>query len=275
MGRVNAPRFSAEDVAVALSVESVDFLGAGAFGDTWRAGDTAVKIICVDGYPPERVGREVAGLLRVDSDHVVKLLAAESVTLGGQIRPALTFEYIDGGDLEARFNDGVVPTPAQTRDLLLGLLRGLADLHAADGTLHRDIKPPNIALRDGDWAQPVLLDLGLARSTTETTVTMYPGRLGTAPWMAPEQLRAQPARKASDLFGVGVTVRTLASGEHPFYEPGADYTYDEALAQVLAGPKPLPETITGSVRTVLDLLVRPAEFERGSARSNLRRLEQA
>ena len=168
---MTAPRYDPTVVAAALGVSSVTFLGSGRFGDTWRAGDCAVKIICADGYPPERVAREISGLSRVSSPYVVRLLHAGSVALGGADRPALTFEYVEGGDLQKRLEVSDRPTPDQAIGLLRGLLTGVRDLHAADGTVHRDIKPPNVALRGGEWEAPVILDLGLAKSTTETTFT--------------------------------------------------------------------------------------------------------
>lgn len=271
---MNRPRYISTEVAAALEASSVEFLGAGAFGDTWRAGDTAVKIICEDGYPAERVAREVSGLQRVSSDYVVNLLSAGTVSLGGKDRPTLTFEYVAGGDLEQALAQGYLPESDEVDALLIGLLRGLRDMHTADGTVHRDIKPANVALRGGDWARPVILDLGLARSMTESTLTVYPGRLGTATYMAPEQIRGERARKAADLFAVGVTVLTVATGEHPFYSANQTYTWDEALAQITAGPKPMPATLSSQARTVLERLVHAEEFERGSASSNLRRMEQ-
>lgn len=252
----------------------MSFLGAGSFGDTWRSGDTAVKIICEDGYPPERVAREVSGLHRVDSEYVVKLISAGGVELGGATRPALHFEFIEGGDLEAALSTNRRPEPEDVDALLIGLLRGLRDMHAADSTVHRDVKPGNVALRGGNWARPVLLDLGLARSTSEGTVTVYPGRLGTAPYMAPEQIRGERARKAADLFAVGVTVRHIATGQHPFYDPAKSYTWDEALATLEAGAIPLPSNLSSASRSVLNRLVSFEEYERGSASSNLKRMEQ-
>lgn len=269
---VPGPRFDAATVAHALGVPSVDLLGCGAFGDTWRVGDRAVKIICVDGYPPERVAREVAGLTRVTSANVVRLFEAGNVALGGRLRPALFFEYVNGGDLQDRLNAGQRPTAEDAEGLLRGLLTGVRELHSADSTVHRDIKPSNVAMRGGKWDEPVLLDLGLARSSTEQTVTLYPSLVGTTAYMAPEQLQQQRARKAADLFAIGVTVRALICGRHPFYDQDVDYTYDEAVRRIQAGPLPLPQGFPDHVVSVLDLLVKYPQHERGSATSNLRRL---
>lgn len=259
-------------MAKALGADSVTFLGAGAFGDTWRVGNTAVKIICEDGYPRERVSREVRGLQRVNSDYVVKLTLVGEVELGGQGRPALTFEYVEGGDLQDALSSGYRPTSEEVDALIVGLLKGLDAMHSADGTVHRDIKPPNIALRNGSWSSPVILDLGLARSMSESTVTVYPGRLGTAPFMAPEQIRGERARKAADLFAVGATVLTISSGVHPFYEPNRTFTWDEALESISAGPRNIPGHLSENAKSVLSRLVRFEEYERGSARSNLKRM---
>jgi eukaryotic-like serine/threonine-protein kinase len=194
------------------------------------------------------------------------------VSLGGKDFPALVFEYVPGGDLQQAIDSSRIPEPDQASALLAGLLTGVRDLHRADGTVHRDVKPANVALRDGAWDQPVLLDLGLARANTETTVTIYPGLVGTTAFMAPEQLAGRRARKAADLFAVGVSVRAALVGRHPFYEPGSNYTIDEAIAKISAGPVALPPDTPELVRDVLDRLVQPAEHERGSATSNLRRL---
>ena len=79
------------------------------------------------------------------------------------------------------------------------------------------------------------------------------------------------ARKAADLFTIGVVVRESINHAHPFF-PGNALTPDEALRAIDAGPTPLPQSCRLVVRQVLDLLVSPTEHMRGSASSNLRRL---
>ncbi|WP_297614493.1 serine/threonine-protein kinase [Nocardia sp.] len=259
-------------MAAALGTSTAEFLGRGTFGDTWRVGDSAVKVICSNDYPPERVQREVAGLMRVSSPFVVRLLSANTIVLGGKEWPALTFEYIDGGDLQQRIDAEDRPDSAMATALLVGLLTGVQALHNADGTVHRDIKPANIALRGGAWDQPLILDLGLAKSASETTFTQYPGLVGTATYMAPEQLAARRARKAADLFAVGVTVRVAITGEHPFLRRGQTYSYGEAIEAIKGGPAPLPAWLGEDTRSVLDRMVCFAEHDRGSSRSNLKRL---
>ncbi|MFF4210697.1 serine/threonine-protein kinase [Streptomyces sp. NPDC001796] len=247
------------------------FLGSGAFGDTWKAGSEAVKIICTDDYPRARLEREVEGLSRVSSPYVVAFHGLGELELGGRRRPALRFEYIAGGDAERRLNDGELVPMDSVVGFLRGLLLGVQALHKA-ATIHRDIKPANIALRDGRWDRPVLLDLGLAKQMDASTITVYPGHIGTMPYMAPEQLEGRRARKAADLWAVGVSVRQMISGRHPFYLPHEKYTLSEAFARLAAGPEDLPQDCPGLVRQVLDRLTAVVEHERGSSASNLARL---
>jgi eukaryotic-like serine/threonine-protein kinase len=265
------PRFPASEVSEALG-ESVEFLGSGTFGDTWRAGQTAVKIICLNNQEA-RLKREIEGLSRVRSRFVVKLLETFTLQLGGALRPALRFEFIQGGDLADRILHEKWPTVSEAESLLEGLLLGADALHKAR-TIHRDIKPGNIALRDGSWSEPVLLDLGLAKPLDATTITIYPGRIGTPMYMAPEQLRGTRARKAADLWAIGVTVRQLMNQSHPFYFQGESLSIDQALQKLAQGPLLLPETVSTRTRSVLDRLTAIREYDRGSTGSNLRILRE-
>jgi serine/threonine-protein kinase len=267
---VQDPRFTQEEVAAALG-GTVSLLGSGAFGDTWRHEDNAVKIICDGAYPPERLQREVGGLTRVSSPYVVRLVTTRIVTLRGEQRPALEFEYIAGGDVARKLAEGDLPSVAEAAEFLRGLLTGVRHMHEQK-TLHRDIKPGNIALRDGDWARPVLLDLGLARAAGEPTITSYPTPVGTLRYMAPEQLLGKPARQGSDLFSVGVTVREALDGRHPFYDSGLLPGLEEMAARVAKGPYPLGPGVPAAVAELLDRLTAGRISDRGSARSSLKRL---
>ncbi|MFF7156766.1 protein kinase [Streptomyces sp. NPDC008139] len=266
------PKFAATDVSAALG-RDVTFLGAGAFGETWRVDDEAYKIISKDDYPLARLQREVEGLSRVSSPFVVDFRGSLNIALLGKQRPCLRFEYIEGGDVEAKLKKSDLLPLELVPQFLTGLLEGIAELHKTS-TIHRDIKPANIALRDGDWARPIILDLGLAKQLDSSTITIYPGHVGTYPYMSPEQLQGRRARKAADLWAIGVTVRQAISGTHPFYHERDSYTLDEALDVLSNGPSGLPSGLANAAADVLNRLTSVREYERGSAVSNLRRLSR-
>ncbi|SCL21403.1 Protein kinase domain-containing protein [Micromonospora nigra] len=267
------PRLDPRLVTSVLGSDAA-LLGVGTFGDTWKAGGRAVKILCGAPADPRRVEREVEALQRVNHENVVRLYGLTHLAFGDRTYPALEFEYIAGGDMAERIGKQEWPTETEAGSLLTALLTGLHELHES-GTIHRDLKPANVGLRNGDWRKPVILDLGLSKQVDAATLTVYPGFLGTPPYMAPEQLRSQPAQKASDLFAVGVMVHQVLRREHPFYEDGKVYDFDAMLRAVESGSRALPAETPEGLRRVLDRLLSVQAHRRGSTRSNLRILEQA
>jgi serine/threonine protein kinase len=103
-----------------------------------------------------------------------------------------------------------LPDDYQLRAFLHGVANGLEVLHS-NQIIHRDIKPDNIILRGGDWARPVIIDLGLSRLLDLTSMTVYPWAAGTWPYMAPEQLRGERAIDRTDVWALGVVAGELAT----------------------------------------------------------------
>lgn len=278
----NAPVLDAREVQAAFSAESVRHLGRGAFGETWRLsggafatdGPVAAKIIHQEGYPAARLERETDGLRRTSSPNVVRLLGRHTITLSVGPRPALLCEFIEGGDVSSAVSAGRWPSHTEAQDFAAGVLAGLAALHATD-TVHRDIKPENIALRDGRWDQPVILDLGLTKQLDIDSFTRYPNLLGTLAFMAPEQIRGEEARKAADLWALGVVLRILLTWAHPFFGGWeARMDINDALRRVERGAPDLPLDVPEPLRSVAARLLMPIEHERGSARRALKELER-
>ncbi len=93
------------------------------------------------------------------------------------------------------------------------LASALAAAHGA-GIVHRDLKPENVMItRDG---RVKLLDFGLAKWAEAATVTEKGMVVGTAAYMAPEQLRGENSGVAGDLWAFGVVLYQMLAGERPF-----------------------------------------------------------
>lgn len=175
----------------------------------------AVKIV-VHEHEPGRFEREVGALARLDSPRVMRVRDHGTVTVAAGTFPYLRSEFVPGGDLSGHIASGPPPDDSTMRGFLIELLTGLAEL--ADARIvHRDLKPENIILRDGDWSQPVVIDLGLSRLVDTTSFTVYPWAVGTWPYMAPEQLRAERATALSDVWAAAVVASEVAAGTHPYF----------------------------------------------------------
>jgi serine/threonine protein kinase len=272
----SGPVLAERDVLSAFGIGAAQWLGTGSFGETWLldpGGEAcAAKVLLDSNYPREYLNREIEGLQRVRSANVVTLREVRDVDLSSEKRTCLLFDYIDGGDLASNLRSGAWPDEQEVFDFAVGLLSGLEALHALDA-IHRDIKLENVALQSGAWGQPVVLDLGLVKFLDGDTFTLYPQLVGTCPFMSPEQIRGEQARKGADVWAAGVVLHLLLAGSHPFFE-GWDGRLDRsaALERVLAGPNPLPTTVSEPLRSLVPQLLSGKPYERGSAARAIRTL---
>jgi len=258
-------------VASALGVGIAKPLGSGSYGDTYLVplpdlgGDCAVKLLKPDTYDARRAERETEGMRRFTGSGVAELRDVRTVQLDGTDRVALICEFIPGGDVHSRLLDGELPNHKHLRKFATSLLSTVAELHAAD-TVHRDIKPLNILLRDGKWGRPVLIDFGLSRLISDPTITGYGAFTGSYAYMPPEHLRGEPARKLADLWAVGVTLFQLATGKHPFLpDQPESMTVDDLLLRLSGTPGPLPHDFPDDLRALIERLLSETPHRRGSA----------
>jgi eukaryotic-like serine/threonine-protein kinase len=145
----------------------------------------------------------------------------------------LAMEWLDGEDLAARISRGRL-TVAEA--LALGARIGdvLGVIHA-QGIVHRDVKPGNIFLVDGDVRQAKVLDLGLARAADLDALTKAGTVLGTLGYVAPEQAQCDQGIDArADVFSLGCVLFKCLTGTCVF-------AADSVLAlvrQILHAPAP-------------------------------------
>ncbi len=175
-------------------------LGAGGMGvvlrghDATLGRDVAIKMMrstLIDPAHRERMLGEAQAMAKVRHPNVVTV--HELGEAGDELYVAM--ELVDGTMLQRWLES---PRPrAQRVALVLDVGRGITAVHAA-GLLHRDIKPDNIIVRAD--ATPVLVDFGLARSTTKPALGVGSGIAGTPRYMAPEVAAGAPASAASDQY---------------------------------------------------------------------------
>jgi hypothetical protein len=237
-------------------------LGSGGMGVVYLGaapdgGEVAVKVLRPElAEEPEfrrRFGREVSALMRVRGVCTVRVIEADTESA----RPFMITEYAEGPSLaEYIASDGPL-----SGDLLYGLATGLAEaltvIHAA-GIIHRDLKPSNVILTA---AGPKVIDFGIAQTLDTTSVTKTGMMVGSAGFMAPEQISGRPG-PAADIFVWGITVGYAATGQSPF---GTGDTNAILYRVLYADPdlSAVPEPLKPLVETALakDPQSRPAARE--------------
>lgn len=260
-----------EALPEATDVEPLD---GGGQGFVWRVvvggREEALKIL--DPAKADRADREVEALKAISSLYVMRFYGTIDIRHGDQSYQAIRGEFIRGGTVHSKQAACEWPNSDDVRSFAGGVMRGIDAIHATERG-HRDIKPQNIGLRDGKWGEPVILDLGLARDLLGTSITAYPGRLGTAPFMAPEQLRGERAPRRSDIYSAGVVLFLLATGRHPYIEVGESLSLDELLDRQEASDWPRWDGGDADLRPVIEPLLAFEANARPRAKGVLQLLE--
>ena len=202
-------------------------LGEGGMGVVYLALDpngraVAVKVlrehIAHDNEARSRLRREVDSLARVRDARVAAILDAD--TEGP--RPYIVTRYIPGPSLELVVSRN---GPLQGDPLLRlgrGLWEALNAIHLA-GVVHRDLKPGNVLLLDGD---PVVIDFGIANVADDIRLTMTGLVMGTPGYLSPEVVEGAPVTEATDWWGWAATLAFAASGAPPFGRGPVDVVLD-------------------------------------------------
>jgi DNA-binding response OmpR family regulator len=166
----------------------------------------------------------------------------------------LAMEYLLRGDLKARLQLGV--TEMEALRYVEQIAYALRVVHHA-GLLHRDLKPPNVMLRDND--DVALIDFGLARALDGSTPSTRTGVLRGSPYyMSPEQALGEVLDARSDFYSLGIMFYEMLTGRKP-YTGG---TAMEVLQQHVNSPlPPLPHSFR-RYQPFLTQLVAKARSER-------------
>jgi eukaryotic-like serine/threonine-protein kinase len=164
----------------------------------------------------------------------------------------LAMEYFPRGDLKSRMYFGV--TEAETLRYVEQIAGALRVVHGA-GLLHRDLKPPNVMLREND--EVALIDFGLARTLDAGAHSTRTGVLRGSPYyMSPEQALGEPLDARSDLYSLGVLYHEMLTGKKPFTGASAM----EVLQQHVNTPPPhLPLSLSRHAPLLARLLAKRRE----------------
>ncbi|GGO04998.1 hypothetical protein GCM10010116_10010 [Microbispora rosea subsp. aerata] len=218
-------------------------LGEGGMGVVHLALDpqgrqVAVKVlrseVAGDDVARRRLSREVETMRRVRGPNIAEVVDAD---VTGR-RPYIVTRYVPGRPLdEVVKNDGPLPLDALLK-VAVGVAQALAAVHAA-GVIHRDLKPGNVLMLDG---QPVLIDFGIAQAVDATRLTQTGMFIGTPGYLAPEIIEGHEAGPQVDVHAWAGTVLYAATGQPPFGKGTLEmifYNITSGRANVEAAPAPI------------------------------------
>ena len=198
-------------------------------GEVYKAEDTRLdRMVAIKVLPEHLAGsperkrrfeREAKAISQLNHPHICTLY-----DVGEQDGvDYIAFEYIEGETLSAVIARGAPPLD-QLLAIALPLAEGLDYAHKR-GVVHRDLKPANVMV--SNLGIPKILDFGLAKRLSAdalsqvttapmASVTEAGAIVGTLPYMAPEQLRGEPADARSDIFSFGALLYELVTGQRTF-----------------------------------------------------------
>ncbi|SNT59353.1 serine/threonine protein kinase [Asanoa hainanensis] len=231
-------------------------IASGGMGEVWRARDEVLgRTVAVKVLHPRAVGDpgfsarfrgEARTMATLRHPGVVDVYDfGEDTDPDGKTVVYLVMGFVDGESLAQRIKTVERLSPAETMAIVAQTAHALQAAHDA-GVVHRDVKPGNLIVRpDG---QVVLVDFGVARSAEAAELTGVNELVGTALYMAPEQVAKRPITPATDIYALGAVAYHCLSGHPPFM---GDNALTIALSHLDEEPPPLPDEVPQAVRTVI------------------------
>jgi eukaryotic-like serine/threonine-protein kinase len=187
---------------------------------------------------------EARAVAQLSSSNVVAVFDQGSV---GDVH-FIAMEYVAGPTLREVLRARGALTVRESLDIIEGVLGGLAAAHRA-GIIHRDVKPENVLL--GTDGAVKVADFGLARAAVAAARTKTGMIIGTAAYLAPEQVSSSTSDARTDVYAAGIMLFEMLTGVQP-------HTGESPLAVAykhVSDVVPPPSTLVPGLPAALDALV--------------------
>src|SRR5689334_885399 len=249
------------------------FVATGGMGQVWRATDVvlsrtvAVKVLLpqllTDPGFEARFRAEARIIAALRHAGVVNVYDyGESTDDAGRRVLYLVMAFVEGESLSQKLERAGRLSVAETMSVVAQAADALQAAHDG-GIVHRDVKPGNLLVQDDGTV--TLVDFGVARASTVTSVTTGNAVPGTALYMAPEQASGQQVTGATDIYALGAVAYHCLAGYPPF---NGTNPIEIALRHLQDEPPPLPDDVPPDAQQfVLQAMAKDpaARFESGAA----------
>jgi serine/threonine-protein kinase len=233
-----------------------DLLASGGMAQVWQGTDevlrrqVAVKLLhthlAADATFVARFRQEAVAAARLAHPGIVAIYD----TCSEDGLEAIVMELVQGRTLRQRLDDPDLIDPWQAAGLAAQVADALDAAHGA-GLVHRDIKPANVLL-SGDGRVKVA-DFGIAKAVADADLTQPGLMIGTAKYLAPEQVKGEPIDARTDLYSLGVVLYEMLCGRPPFQ---GDTDAATALMRLQKDPLRPRQVRPGVPRALEDIVVK-------------------
>ena len=246
-------------------------LGAGGFGDVWKAekrtvldsNHFALKFFRPkeDGVDFDKIGKELAVWKQLRGlPHIISVIELDRF----EDYVYVVSDFADGGSLEKYLNkNGKARTETEAVQIALEILTGLENLHGK-GFVHRDLKPDNILIMNGRFC---LADFGISREIK--THSKATGTAGTMEYMPPEAFEENPSiTPQTDIWAIGVILQRILTGKLPFSQ---DNIASLSYAIINKEPDEIPATISEGLREIVKKSLQKNREDRFQSANEMRK----
>jgi serine/threonine protein kinase len=232
-------------------------IATGGMGDVWRGTDVvlgrvvAVKVLRPAMMADEEFAARFYGEARMMAAFrhpgVVEVYdyASAGDSLDEDQCAYLVMAYVEGEPLATRLKEAGRLSVGETMSIVSQTAEALHAAHQ-NGTVHRDVKPGNLIVKP--TGAVILVDFGVARSNAVTSMTGVNSIVGTALYMAPEQVAKGNVTPATDIYALGAVAYHCLAGRPPF---DGDNALQVALRHLEDDPDPLPDDVPPPVRALI------------------------
>lgn len=200
-----------------------DLIGVGGMAKVYKATDSllqrdvAIKIL-KDQYAEDeefvkKFSNEALSAARLTHVNIVSVYDIGEDLIEGKKVHYIVMEYVDGETLKDKIDRDKVLSNHDIVDYSIQIAQALNQAHLSN-IIHRDIKPQNILM--DKYGLLKVTDFGIARVSTNATITYTSSILGTVHYISPEQAKGKFVDEKSDLYSLGVVMYEMATGKVPF-----------------------------------------------------------
>ncbi len=207
----------------------------------------------------EKFRRESQAAASLSHPNIVNIYDVGTDEDGERVIHYIVMEYIDGKTLKEIVKEEGRLSNERVIDYSIQIANALKAAHN-NNIIHRDIKPQNIMINEDNRVK--VMDFGIARAATSSTITTTSEALGSVHYFSPEQARGGYTDEKSDIYSLGIVMYEMITG-HPPYDGESPITV--ALKHVqedIVAPSQMEPSVPKDIEAIILKAVKKRQLDR-------------